>query len=267
MHNVYAESGPQGENDDKGQCAWLTVGSFKLWCLTTGELQLLERNHDGLADADRETQHKGPQLLIPFADGVDPTPQQWRIAPVTFGEDECGHFRCAGDIPDGVYDVAQGQKASDSETDRASPAQLVRCVARTNHEDKIDCANCFRNVVDLWHRVRPLGLEPQPKVLDDIRAAGQRPEAVCQREGVELPRDENTLEDGKVQFSNWGASLFFNPLARPLLLPCGEVEGRRVARGIRVEEKADSATGTAKTKSKMKSHRHEDMPPLPCIPL
>lgn len=221
------------------------------WSLSTGHLQLLERDDDGLSNRYHETQDKGTLLLVTTACLVCPTSQQRRVAAVTSCEDEDSHTKHMGNGPSGENGVDEGQQTADCETDRATTAHLVGNVARRDHEDEVDCADAGWDVIDLRHRVHLSRFEVEGEVLDDVGAAGESPEAVSSGEGVDLPRTEDAADDGPVHLTDGLAALFLDALTGTLLFPVAEIEGLRGVWGVREADLAErsayayqSAVGT-----------------------
>ena len=117
--------------------------------LAGGQLDLLERNNDGLAYRNHEAENESTLLLIASTGFISPTCNEGCVTTVAPVHDKDGHSELVGDIPCSENSVVEDhQTANDTAHKSATPKPICN-KTRGYHEDKVDRANARWDVVDL----------------------------------------------------------------------------------------------------------------------
>ena len=183
LHQRQADAGPKRQSNNPGQGAPPSMRLPERGGLTGGQLDLLERDHDGLAYGDHEAEDEGTLLLIATTGFVGPTGNEGRIATVATVHDEDGHPELVGDVPRSEDGVVEDHQTADDTANETATTKPVCDETRGDHEDEIDRANARRDIVDLRDGVPARRFQVDGEILHDVAAKCQANHRVCALRG------------------------------------------------------------------------------------
>lgn len=128
------------------------------------------------------------------------------------------------DIPHCQDGIAKYQQQPNTQTYGTSSPDLVSDEACARHEHKVDGTDRRGDVVDVDGGI-PFGFEVQLKVLHDVAPGCERPEAVGEREGVDLPGTKDARQNGPGHAADRLATFLLDALHGAGAFPVIEVKG------------------------------------------